>query len=73
MDLRAANNSGRLWGADFGRGMDQTGLGKGGERERKMLIEGIDDPAAEGGDRWWDSGEMSPARERRREKEERAE
>jgi len=35
--------------------------------ERKMLVEGIDDPAAEGGDRWWGGGGMSPARERRRE------
>ena len=41
--------------------------------ERKMLVEGIDDPAAEGGDRWWGGGAMSPARERRREKEERDE
>ena len=41
--------------------------------ERKMLVEGIDDPVAEGGDRWWGGGGMSPARERRREKEERAE
>ena len=47
--------------------------GKVENEERKMLIEGIDDPAAEGGDQWWGSGEMSPARERRREKEERAE
>ena len=41
--------------------------------ERKMLVEGIDDPAAEGGDRWWGGGGMSLARERRREKEKRAE
>ena len=25
--------------------------------ERKMLVEGIDDPAAEGGDRWVGGGE----------------
>ena len=47
--------------------------GKVENEKRKMLVEGIDDPAVEGGDRWWDGGGMSPARERRREKEERAE
>ena len=31
-ELQAANNGGRPWGADSGRGMDQTGWGKGGER-----------------------------------------
>ena len=66
MDLRAANNSGRLWGADFGRGMDQTGLGKVENEERRMLVEGINDLADE-------DGETSPARGERRKKEERAE
>ena len=47
--------------------------GKVENEERKMLVEGIDDPAAEGGDRWWGGGGMSPARERRREQEKRAE
>ena len=47
--------------------------GKVENEERKMLMEGIDDPAAEGRDRWWGGGGMSPAQERRREKEERAE
>ena len=42
-------------------------------KERKMLVEGIDDPAAEGGDRWLGGGGTSPARGGRRKKEERAE
>ena len=41
--------------------------------ERKMLVEGIDDPAAEGGNRWVGGGGTSPARGGRRKKEERAE
>ena len=31
-ELQGVNNGGRPWRADSGRGMDQTGLGKGGER-----------------------------------------
>ena len=41
--------------------------------ERKMLVEGIDDPADEGGNRWVGGGGTSPARGGRRKKEERAE
>ena len=41
--------------------------------ERKMLVEGIDDPADEGGSRWVGGGRTSPARGGRRKKEEKAE
>ena len=41
--------------------------------ERKMLVEGIDDPAAEGGDRWVGGGGTSPTWGGRRKKEEKAE
>ena len=34
-ELQAVNNGGRPWEADSSRGMDQTGLGKGGEREEE--------------------------------------
>ena len=47
--------------------------GKVENEERKMLVEGIDDPAAHGGDRWGGGGGMRPARGGRRKKEERAE
>ena len=30
-ELQGVNNGGRPWRADSGRGIDQTGLGKGGE------------------------------------------
>ena len=73
VELQAADNGGRQWGAIPTEEWIKRAWGKVENEERKMLIEGIDDPAAEGGDRWWGSGEMSPARERRREKEERAE
>jgi len=33
--------------------------GKVENEERKMLVEGIDDPAAEGGDRWVGGGERA--------------
>ena len=46
--------------------------GKVENEERKILVEGIDDPAAEGGDRWGGGGGTSPARGGRRKKEERA-
>ena len=35
--------------------------GKVENEERKMLVEGIDDPAAEGGDRWGDGGGNEPS------------
>ena len=44
--------------------------GKVENEERKMILEGIDDPAAEGGDRWGSGGGTSPARGGRRKKEE---
>ena len=47
--------------------------GKVENEERKMLVEGIDDPVAEGGDRWMGSGGTSPDQGGRRKKEERAE
>ena len=47
--------------------------GKVENEERKMLVEGIDDPAAEGGDRWVGGGGTSPTWGGRRKKEERAE
>jgi len=71
-ELQAANNGGRSWEAIPTEEWIKRAWGKVENEERKMLVEGIDDPAVEGGDRWWDGGGMSPARERRREKEERA-
>ena len=72
-ELQAANNGGHPWGAIPTKEWIKRAWGKVENEERKMLVEGIDDPAAEVGDRWWGGGEMSPAWERRREKEERAE
>ena len=72
-ELQAANNGGRPWEAIPTEEWIKRAWGKVENEERKMLVEGIDDPAAEGGDRWWGGGGMSLARERRREKEKRAE
>ena len=46
--------------------------GKVENEERKMLVEGIDDPAAEGGDRWG-GGERAQLVEEEERKKERAE
>ena len=51
-ELQAANNGGRPWGAIPTKEWVNRAWGKVENEERKMLVEGIDDPAAEGGDRW---------------------
>jgi len=43
--------------------------GKVENEERKMLVEGIDDPAAEGGDRWGVGNEPSSWRKKKERRE----
>ena len=61
VELQAANNGGRPWGAILTEKWIKQAWGKVENKERKMLIEGIDDPAAEGGDRWGDGGGNEPS------------
>ena len=58
-ELQAANNGGRPWEAIPTEEWIKRAWGKVENEERKMLVEGIDDPVAEGGDRWGAVGERA--------------
>ena len=59
--LQAADNGGRQWGAIPTEEWIKRAWGKVENKERMMLVEGIDDLAAESGDRWWGGGGNEPS------------